>query len=246
MTKNLRSELQDIKSILTQILGTPDLKPEEQFSQEVLEKAAKLFLKFRTERGEWIEEDHLSKIFKGCHWTTGKFLREHFKFNDYYKQGRKYFYNRKTAQRLADELKSRNVDLNRYIEFVESEAAFRKSMADNKARKKGKRPYLLPDDSRDVQPTDPPKPDVQIVKDDLKRLKEEFFQFKMEEYIDIYRDNHAMTKFEYHYEKYLNPTMKSMCRKWCDSFNYANHALELLTKKKEKFILVKEDDMIEL
>lgn len=246
MATTLKSELQEIKLLLSKILGTSDLKPEEQFSEEVLNDAGKLFLKFRTERGEWIEEGKLSKIFKGCHWHTGKFLREHFRFTDYYKQGHTYYFNRKSIQRLADELKSRNVDLDRYMEYVNSEAAFRKSMADTKARKRGKRPYLLPDDPRDIKTSDPPKPDVQIVRDDLKKLKNEFFHFKMEVYVDIYKGNYAMMKFVYEFDRYLEPSMKSMCRKWCDNFNYANHALELLTKKKENFVPVKEDDMIEL
>jgi len=35
--------------------------------------------------------------------------------------------------------------------------------------------------------------------------------------------------------KYLEPGLKRRCVKWCDDFNYANRALELITGKKEKF-----------
>ena len=55
-----------------------------------------------------------------------------------------------------------------------------------------------------------------------------------------------MTKFIYHFEKYLEPVLKRRCKKWCDDFNYANHSLEEVTKKKEKFIPVKDEDMIQL
>ena len=44
-----------------------------------------------------------------------------------------------------------------------------------------------------------------------------------------------MLKYIYHFEKYLEPGLKNRCRKWCEDFNYANHALELITGKKEKF-----------
>ena len=55
-----------------------------------------------------------------------------------------------------------------------------------------------------------------------------------------------MMKFIYHFEKYIDPQMKRRCRKWCDNFNYANHALELITKKKENFVPVKEEELIQL
>jgi 2-keto-4-pentenoate hydratase/2-oxohepta-3-ene-1,7-dioic acid hydratase in catechol pathway len=89
-------------------------------------------------------------------------------------------------------------------------------------------------------------PEASVIREDIKRLKEEFFQYKLSDYIDIYKDNYAMTKFIYHFEKYLEPGLKRRCKKWCDDFNYANHALEEVTKKKEKFIPVKDEDMIQL
>lgn len=55
-----------------------------------------------------------------------------------------------------------------------------------------------------------------------------------------------MVKFSYSLKKYIKPELQQRCRKWCENFNYANHALELLTQKRTKFIPVKDDDMIEL
>jgi hypothetical protein len=50
-----------------------------------------------------------------------------------------------------------------------------------------------------------------------------------------------MVKHIYFFEKYLEPGLKRRCRKWCDDFNYANNALEMITGKKEKFILTNPD-----
>lgn len=46
-------------------------------------------------------------------------------------------------------------------------------------------------------------------------------------------------KFIYPFQKYIDPQIKRRCKKWCDDLNYANHALELITKKKETFIPLK-------
>ena len=115
-----------------------------------------------------------------------------------------------------------------------------------KKDKRKPRPYELPNDSRDVTTSAAKHPSADLVREDIKRLKEEFFQHNMGEYVDIYHDTHAMIKHIYFIEKYIEPGIKRKCRKWCDDFNYANNAMELITKKKEKFIPVKDDDMIQL
>jgi hypothetical protein len=55
-----------------------------------------------------------------------------------------------------------------------------------------------------------------------------------------------MVKFVYHFDKYLSPELKKRSRRWCENFNYANDALKLLTKKKDVFVPVKEEEMIQL
>lgn len=120
-----------------------------------------------------------------------------------------------------------------------------KKLASNKNSSKGNRPYELPVGLDNITTSIPPLPDVELVKKDLDQLKTGFFEHKMAEYIDIYRGNHAMMKFIYHFEKYIDPQTKGRCRKWCDDFNYANHALELITKKKDTFVPVKEEDKIQ-
>ena len=124
--------------------------------------------------------------------------------------------------------------------------ALQKKLLVNKKSFNWNRPYEVPADLKNITTSAPPMPDVEIVKKDLDRLKAEFFEHKMAEYIDIYRGNHAMMKFIYHFEKYIDPQVKRRCSRWCDDFNYANHALELITKKKENFVPVKEEDMIQL
>jgi hypothetical protein len=245
MQKQVLAELKQLRSILSHLIGTSDLESQEQFSKESLDKAARLFAKMATQRGDWVKEDEIGKYVK-ADWRAGSFIRSEFGFNACIKDGRSYLYNKKCLQKLGQELKARNIDLSRYMEYRRSESEFQKKISANKKLTKNKPPYELPSDVRDITTSPPPTPDVALVKADLKRLKDEFFQFKMSEYIDIYRDNHAMVKFVYYFEKYLDPQIKRRCKKWCDDFNYANHALELITKKKEVFVPVKEEDMIQL
>jgi hypothetical protein len=245
MQAQVLSELRELKSILAQLVGTADQPAQEQFSKEALTKASKLFVKMAAQRGEWVKEDELGKYIK-ADWRAGSFIRLEFGFNACIKDGRSHLYNKKALQKLGQELKARNIDLSRYMEYRRSESEFQKKISANKKLTKNNRPYELPSDIKDITTSPPPTPDVALVKADLKRLKDEFFQFKMSEYIDIYRNNHAMVKFVYYFEKYLEPQIKRRCKKWCDDFNYANHALELITKKKEVFVPVKEEDMIQL
>lgn len=89
-------------------------------------------------------------------------------------------------------------------------------------------------------------PPVELVQQDIGRLKQEFFEHKMAEYVDIYKESHAMLKSIYHFEKYMDPQIKKTCKKWCDDFNYAQNALQLITKKRETFVPVKGEEMVEL
>jgi hypothetical protein len=245
MQKQILTELKELKSILSHLIGTSELESQEQFSKDSLDKAARLFAKMTTQRGDWVKEDEIGKYVK-ADWRAGSFIRSEFGFNACIKDGRSHLYNKKALQKLGQELKARNIDLSRYMEYKRSESEFQKKISANKKLTKNKRPYDLPTDIKDVTTSPPPTPDVALVKADLKKLKDEFFQFKMSEYIDIYRDNHAMVKFVYYFEKYLDPQIKRRCKRWCDDFNYANHALELITKKREVFVPVKEEDMIQL
>ncbi|UAY55667.1 hypothetical protein [Arachidicoccus terrestris] len=227
------------------LLELSDLATDSKFSMQKVESAAKSFLKFQSERGQWIAEDSLEKYFKGC-WSAGKFIREHFGFNDWIKYSYSYLYNRKSIERLADELKKRNVDLQRYTEYVASQALFQKKMDEFFEKKKGRYAYLLPDDLADIQTTDVPKPDVKLVQDDITELRKEFDEFKMIEFIDVYKGHYAVLKTDYSFYKYRDSELIDRCKKWCHNFNYANEALKLLTNRNVKFNPIKDEDMLEL
>ncbi len=149
---------------------------------------------------------------------------------------------------LKNALKEQNIDLSRYMDLRRSEAEFERKMQkleEQKKKEPGRKAFKIPGGIKDITTSMIPAPDVQLIRDDLARLKEEFNRLKYVQYIDIYKGNHAMLKSMYYYEKYLEPKLKKACRKWVEDFNYANHAMELATKKKEKFE-PKRDDMIEL
>lgn len=249
MEKQILKEIKELKAVLARVIGTADLATRDQFSKETIAKVAQEYKKLSIERGEWVKGDDLYRVMKGAHYQTGRFIREVFGFKNYFKKGQTYYYYRKDILALDKELRQRNVDLGRYMELKADQEKFKKYVASATQFKKGKqkaKPYELPEDTRDVTTSSAKLPSAELVREDIKRLKEEFFQHNMAEYVDIYHETHAMFKHIYFFEKYIDPAIKRRCRKWCDDFNYANHALELVTKKKEKFVPVKEDDMIQL
>lgn len=249
MQKEILSEIKELRTALTQVLGISDLPPDQQFLKEALNKAAKEFQKLNIERGQWVADHSVGKYIKNAGYRAGAFIRQEFGFSNYFKQGQTYYYSKKDLISLGKELKERNVDLGRYMEFIEDRTKFKKYVSEAAQNNKGKlknKSYKLPADVNNITTSPPPMPGASVIREDIKRLKEEFFQYKLSDYIDIYKDNYAMTKFIYHFEKYLEPGLKRRCKKWCDDFNYANHALEEVTKKKEKFIPVKDEDMIQL
>ncbi len=245
MENEILEELKQFKSLFLKMTGTSDVAPIDIFKKEALDKAAKQFQKMEIQRGEWVPESDLSTYFKDCSWMAGKFIREEFEFTAWIKHQKQFHYNKAALKELAKELKDRNLHLGRYIEYKRSQDEFQKKVDTTKER--SQRLYLLPDDARDVTTSPIPLPDVELVKADLERLKAEFFIYKMADYVDIYKSNYSMLKTIYYFEKYIDPALKKRCIKWCDSFNYANKAFEMITGKKEKtFETVKEEEKIEL
>lgn len=248
MQKQILTELRELRFALSKIAGTSDLPEEEQFSITALDRAANEFKKMQIARGEWVPENEISKYVKNASWTSGSFIRNELHFSNYFKQGRSYYYNKSDLIALSKELKDRNVNLSRYIEYLGSKAAFKKKIIEAAKNKKAnkRRPYELPHELSNITTTEPPLPSVDLVKADLKSLEDEFFKSELGQYIDIYQGSYAMMKNDYMFMKYRNKELGSKCRKWCDNFNYANNALKALTKKRSNFIPVKEEDIIEL
>lgn len=248
MQNKILQELDEIKSLLAKLTGTADLSPTERFSIEALDKAAKEFQDLSIKREEWIHEHDLGKYLKNSPYNyAGKFIRENFGFINYFKRGKTHYYNKKDLIDLSKELVARNVNLKRYCELLEDKAKFEKNLSDAELNTKSKKKkFQLPSNAKDVTTSKPPAPTPDVIREELKALKEEFFQYNLTEYIDIYGNNHAMVKFEYHYQKYIKPELRRRSQKWCENFNYANTALAMVTKKSEKFIPIKDDDMIQL
>lgn len=248
MQKQILTELKELRYALSKIAGTSDLPTEAQFSVTALDKAASEFKKMQIARGEWIPENEISKYVKNAGWSSGSFIRTELNFSNYFKQGRSYYYNKTDLIALSKELKDRNVNLSRYIEYRASEAAFKRKVTEAAKNKKAnkRRPYELPDELREITTSETPLPSVDLVKADIKSLEDEFFKSDLAQYIDIYQGSYAMMKSDYMFMRYRNKELGSKCRKWCDNFNYANNALKALTKKRNNFIPIKKEDMLEL
>jgi len=244
--EKISKDITELKNMFSTLIGTTGLPMKERFSSDALGKAAKEFKKLFSQREEWIDEHGLDKYFKGLPYGGGKFIREELKFTHYFIYGKSYYYNRTAIRELAAALKERNVDLKRYIELLQDKEKFLKKLETETKKKKKTHPFSLPGSLKDINTTNPPRPDPQVIKDDLKRLNEEFFREKLTEYVDIYQGNYAMVKFEYHFNRYTKPEIRSRAKKWCEQFNYANTALEKLGQPKQKFIPVKDEDMLEL
>jgi hypothetical protein len=228
-------ELAEIKQAIVRIAGTSELPKEEQFSVSALEKVAVELKKLAIKRGEWIDEGDLSRYFKGVY-NGGKFIRDTFGFNDYFIKGKSYYYRKSSIIRLSQELKSRNVDLARYKELKESEAKFQeKILAVNaeKKKQKTKSPFRLPDSLKDIT-TDDFHPPIEVVKTELKQLREDFTKENLSTYIDVYGE-HAMLKFRYPFSGFVGKEIKSRSKRWCDQYNMACNALSELSGKPLKF-----------
>jgi hypothetical protein len=94
------------------------------------------------------------------------------------------------------------------------------------AGKKKRKRYKIPNDLSDIESKPYTPPSRETVEKDIAELKADFEKHKYAEYIDVYNDNHAMFKFEYYFDKYLDSDLKRRCKKWCNDFNYANTALQ--------------------
>ena len=248
MQNEILAEIKELRTALTLVLGVSELPPNQQFLKEALNKAAQEFKKLNIERGLWVADHSVGKYIKNAGYRAGSFIRQEFGFSNYFKRGQTYYYSKKDLISLGKELKERNVDLGRYMEFIEDQAKFKKYLSDaghNKGKLKNKS-YKLPVEVNNVTTSPPPLPLADLIREDLKRLKEEFFKYKLSDYVDIYRESHVMMKFVYHFDKYFEPGLERRYKKWCEDFNYANHAIEEVTKKKETFIPVQKEDMIQL
>ena len=247
--KEILDEIKQLKNVLAKIIGSSELPAKEQFSVEAVEKAAKEFQKLSIERGEWVLDEEISKYIKGAPWRCGKFIIDEFGFTNYFKYNRYLYYNKADIIALGIELKNRNVVLSRYMELLNEKDKFQTGIKAARLKataKTKKKPFNLPKDSKNVTTTPPPRPSADAVRAHLKKLKDEFIEHKLGEYIEIYRGCFAMSKHFHRYKNYMDQGLNRRIYRWKDDFNNANEVLKELTKKKEVFIPIPEKEIIRL
>lgn len=247
MENQILIELTAIKVCLTKLVGSPTEPSSGGFSNDLLDKAAKEFQTLSIQRGEWLRESEIDKVIKKAPYRAGIFLRETLGFTNFFKKGHDYYYNKEDLLSLAKELKERDVDLKRYMELKDDQLRFEKARSTTTQKKSTKsKPFKLPKDAKNIPASPPVLPPVDAVRKELKALKSTFFQNNYGEYIDIYKGSYSMLKHIYFLEKYMEPGLKRQINKWCQAFNEANQLIFDITKKKEVFIPIKEEDMIQL
>jgi hypothetical protein len=115
---DIKNELQQIKHLLSKLIGTEILSDEVKFSEDALNKAAKAFQDLSLARGEWVAEDDIPKYIKTADWRSGKLIREAFGFRRCFKRGHTFYFYKSDLVELAKELKDLNIDVARYGEYV--------------------------------------------------------------------------------------------------------------------------------
>lgn len=223
------NEIKEVHNLIAVLIGTSEQPANTRFSEEAISKAAREFKDLSIQRGEWISEYEVSRFFRDSPYYTGKFIIENFAFNNYFTKGKSRFYNRKDILALGKELKNRNVNLGKYIKLVEDKEKFQKNIESAK-QKKGNR-FIISDELKDVQPSPYPLPSISIIQEHINSLMVEFQEGNIGKFVDLYENStYAMYKMEYQFDRYIDIKIKNTCKKWCENFNYANNALQLVQK----------------
>ncbi|MGP8216568.1 MAG: hypothetical protein ACLQQ4_13455 [Bacteroidia bacterium] len=248
-TKEILKEIKELRSLITKLTGIPDQSGKEPFSNEAIEKAAKEFQKLTIARDEWIDSYSIDKYIKGAPYNVGNFIRDEFNFTNCFKRGHKYYYFRDDIIALGKELKKRNVNLGRYMELKADQQkleSYITSIFQNKGEKRKKRKFKVPKALMDINSTPPKLPAPEVLKAELEKLKEEFIQLKLSEYIDIYKGSYALSKGLWDIHKFIEPSMRKKIHTWVSDFNLVTRLILETTKKKEVFNPIPESEMIKL
>lgn len=234
--EKLYLELKQLRYLLAKVVGTQDLPKREQFSKEAIKKASSEFRKLQTERGEWISEYDISKVIRKAGNRSGKFIIEKFGFKNFYVRGKQYYFSRKDLIALNKELKARNINLGKYMELEEDKEKFHKYLSDLKQGKKRRPRFKIPEDLQDIETEPYNHPPKERVLKHVDALMDEFRNYKLAEFIDIYHEDYAMVKHIYYFDRYLEPAKRKQCDKWCFEFNYAQNALKEIKKIRSQVI----------
>jgi len=205
------AELKQFRRLFTVLLGTEDQPAKEKFSRTAITKAATEFKKMQAARGEWVQNYDVDKIIKHAPYAPGKLLVEEFKVKNYFKRGSTYYFKKKDLIDLNKELKKRNINLEKYEELLRDKEKFQKyidSITQPEGNKRRKR-YKIPEGLENIfsEPYSPPN--EELVKGEIRSLLEEYEKFDMSEYVDLFeKRTHAMFKYLYHWDRYLEPEIK--------------------------------------
>lgn len=233
MEEKILKELRQIRQLLSELVGTSDLPTKEKFSKEAIAKAAKEYRKMAIERGEWLPDDQISKVIKKAPWRSGKVIIEKFGFTNYFKRGHTNFFNKKDLIALNIELKKRNINIVEYCELLDDQANFEKyrQRANQVDGKKSKIRFKIPEGLEGLNSKHYPPPSAEVISSEITNYLEEFKKFDLSEYISFAEKNtYAWFKYDYTFDRYLDPKLKKYCKDWCFKFNYANDALKKIKR----------------
>lgn len=235
MEEKVLKEIKQIRNLLSELVGTSELPANQKFSNETIAKAAKEFRKLSIERGEWLSTHDIDKVMKNAPWRAGKIIIEKFGFTNYFKRGSTIYFNKKDLVALNQELKKKNINLSEYAELLEDKAKFEKHVQSINlpGGKKSRKRFKIPESLKDINSKPYSHPSEELVRNEIEKLMEEYEKFDLSEYISLYeKKTYAMFKYDYTFDRYLEPKLKKYCKDWSFKFNYANDALEKILKIK--------------
>ena len=231
MEDKILKELKQIRLLLSELVGTSDQPATKKFSKEAINKAAKEFRKLSIERGEWLSNHDIHKVIRNAPWNAGKVIIEKFEFTNYFKRGQSYYFNKKDLITLNKELKKRNINLKEYIELIEDKVKFDKYVESINLGKRKR--FKIPENLKDINSKPYSPPSEELVRKEIATYLEEYEKFDLSEYISLYDEKtYAMFKYDYAFDRYLEPKLKKFCKDWCLKYNYANDALKKILKLK--------------
>lgn len=225
MEEQVLKELKEIKDLLAHLTGTHDLPKKDRFSKAAIAKAAKEYQKLAMQRDDWIPRWKFNKVFMETPRNCEKVLIEKFKFTNYYKQGHGKIFNKTDLELLNKELKKKNINFKDYGELLLDKEKFEKKINSIKFINSNKNHFKIPDNLENINNTHP-LPSIERVQNEINELLEDYNKFDLSEYIGLYdKQTYSMYKYDYSFDRYVDPQKKKYCKDWCFKFNYANDAL---------------------
>lgn len=230
--------LNEIKHILSRLVGTQDQPKEKQFSEQALDNAAKAFKKLKRGNSEWVPSTDVSKYIKGAPYNNvGNFIRKEFEFKSFYQKGAGYFYYKKDLIHLSNELAKRNINLSRYMELKAEQERIEKGARDTFALRKEKKaiknPYKIPDNLRNIAAKPKRLKTAEQLTEELDKLNMEYNTYHLSEYINIFDGSLALPKDDFYFQK-MDSEISKRAKRWFMKFNSIHNELSSLEKSSKK------------